>query len=223
MEQAGIGTAGGAAGGRLVRVLGLGALAASAVAGLRCGPGARAERPAPDLADPAIRTDRREYGIRYGEARGERFVDVPIGWRYTNRTAGPVYLAGCGIPEPTPEKWVAGRWVAAYQPIRLLCLAPPTVLGPGAAHADTLGFTAGLPGSTAVGPELEVAEIPGTYRLVWEVYGDWVPDTAGGHLWGRPGRLVPLEERASNTFRLAGRCNAAPPSLEWLRRQCSNP
>jgi hypothetical protein len=150
----------------------------------------------PDLAasEAPIQTDRAEYTLRYTE----QLAEATIGVRYTNRTGSPVYLPTCHVPHPPVlEKRVGSTWVAAYRPAVLACLGPPVVIQPGATYEYTFKVVAGRPGTNSF-PQFEVAEIPGTYRLVWGLLSTWDPDGPGPGL----GRSLPLEQRVSNEFRI---------------------
>jgi hypothetical protein len=96
---------------------------------------------------------------------------------YTNGTNAPVSTNYCQVPGPPAlEKEVGGRWVAAYNPIRLACLSmPPFRLAPGEAYRGTLDVSVAQRG-TNVMPQLEVDSIPGTYRLRWALRAGGDPD-----------------------------------------------
>ncbi len=146
----------------------------------------------PDAASP-IRTDRAEYTAR----RVADGVEVEIPFTYTNRTGRTVYVVNCnGIAPPGLQKRVDGEWMRAWSAAVPLCLSPPIVIGAGRTYTDTLRVFAGTP-SSGVAPVLEVEEVEGVYRLVWENVVHDYDDARPG--FGEP---LPLEARISNPFRL---------------------
>ena len=167
---------------------------------LGCSRGVPGE-PAPASPDQGaegapIQTDRAEYAVRYTQ----QLAELTIGVKYVNRTGGTVYLPTCQVPHPPVlEKRVGTGWVAAYRAPVLMCLGPPVVIRPGERYDYTFKVSAGRPGTNYF-PQFEVAEITGTYRLVWGLLGTWDPDGSGPGL----GRPLPLEQRVSNEFRITG-------------------
>jgi hypothetical protein len=79
----------------------------------------------------------------------------------------------------------------AWRPVRLLCGGTYVSVAPGKQLRQEFRLFAGQPGSL-YRPALEVQEISGEYRLVWDVLN--TPST---------NVLLPLELRVSNAFRLA--------------------
>jgi hypothetical protein len=147
----------------------------------------------PSLAGAPIQTDSAIYHLRTTEHAHE----LTIGLTYTNPTGSPVYIPTCHTPHPPVlEKWEGGEWVTAYAPVVLLCLGPPVVIGAGEVYAYRYEVSATRRPNTI--PRFEVAELPGTYRLVWRMLGTWTPDGSEPGL----GKELPLEHRVSNTFRI---------------------
>lgn len=145
----------------------------------------------PSGEDAAIQTDRLEYVL----TPSERLIETSIHLTYTNRTGAAVHIHSCGGPQPPRlEKQEQGRWVTALEPVMDLCLGLPITVAAGATYVHEYRLTAGVPGTTAF-PHFEVASIPGTYRLVWDLYHEAVPGSP-------PTGLLPLRERVSNEFRL---------------------
>ena len=141
-----------------------------------------------------IQTDRAEYTLSFTP----QLAELSIGVRYVNRTGGRVYLETCHTPHPPVlEKRVGSEWVVAYRPAVLRCLGQPVVIRAGETYDYTFKVVAGRPGTNNF-PQFEVAEIPGTYRLVWGLLDTWNPDGPGPGL----GRLLPLEQRVSNEFQI---------------------
>ncbi len=138
-----------------------------------------------------LRTEHLEYELRHTESGFEG----EIAFAYTNRTGETVSLINCrGNVPPSLEKREGDGWVTAWTPVTLMCLSPPVVIEPDATFTDTLRIVAGRP-SGDVRPRFQVAEVEGTYRLVWHwAVHDYDPDRQG---FGDP---LPLEERISNSF-----------------------
>jgi len=171
------------------------ALAVAALAGLS-GCAGDPLRPGGDAQpeNPPLRTDRDEYVARTADG----VTTLTIGFRYTNPTNGETYLSGCrGVHPPWLEKWEGGRWVLAYSPTALHCLDEPVVVPAGGTFDYALEVWAAPRGSNTY-PQLEVAEIAGTYRLVWRVFETWTAHSGTPGL----GREAPLAQRVSNTFRI---------------------
>jgi hypothetical protein len=117
---------------------------------------------------------------------------------YTNTRARAVYLPTChGVHPPVLEKWVQGAWIETYAQVVPACLGPPEVIGPGEAYHYAFDILAAPRGSNRA-PQFTVPEIPGSYRLVWDIYGTWTPSGAEPGL----GRKLQLEARVSNAFQL---------------------
>jgi hypothetical protein len=145
--------------------------------------------PPPD-GDVPIRTDRTLYIASTSLGGGWR---TQIIWTFTNPTDQLVSVANClGSTFLKLQKWVGGEWIDAWSPIIPLCLSPPIQVAAGAIHTDTLDFFAAFPGTNA-GPQLEVNDINGAYRLVWSPVLNY-NDGSGDPL--------PLEQRVSNAFEM---------------------
>jgi hypothetical protein len=152
---------------------------------------------------PLIQTDQSVYTARRGSIRNQdgtenaRTVELSIGLRYTNRTAGNIYLPTCNsVHPPLLEKKAGSSWVVAYAPIVQACLGWPVVLKPGQVYQyqyEIQGFAKGGP----MHPHFNT-EVPGTYRLNWKAYETWDPDSPQGGL----GRELPLSARISNEFQV---------------------
>ena len=110
----------------------------------------------------SLRTDSAEIGVRHGGFQ----YHANIGFTYTNTTAGPVSMAGCGGPPfPRLQKKVNGQWVTAYYPNYLLCRTTPDFrVKSGQSYHDVLQFWAFEPGHVS-GATLMVDSIDGIYRL----------------------------------------------------------
>ena len=145
----------------------------------------------PNVTGAPIQTDKAVYQMRTTAQAHELTMHLT----YTNPTASPVYIPTCHQPgPPVLQKWVDGTWVTAYAPVVLRCLGPPVIIEPG----DTYRYTYRVYATRAPnsGPRLQVAEVPGQYRLIWHILGTWTPNGPEPGL----GQLLPEEQRISNTF-----------------------
>lgn len=148
-----------------------------------------AEQPKADA--PPLQTERSVYSAGVGT----RSAGVTIRFRFTNRTGQTVYAAGCrGVDPPVLEKQLDGRWVSVHAPFVDLCEPTVRPIRPDEVYRSSLRVRPGQPGSR-VAPTVPPLGIPGTYRLVWNVYGRW----RAGHAPSRED-LLPLEQRISNPF-----------------------
>lgn len=158
-------------------------------------------------AGAAIRTDRLEYAAR--PVAGGVAFDVPF--TYTNRSADSVFLVNCQIGIRVGEQVVrrvalamelekrsGGAWKPVWGAITDLCLSPPVWVAPGASYTDTLRVFGGRPGGHA-GPELEVAEVAGEYRLAWPQLRRASPSRRYPD-----GDTLPAASRTSNAFTVTG-------------------
>jgi len=145
---------------------------------------------------PAIRTAGRRYLLN--DSAG--IVRLTIPFTYRNETGRTVYLPTCrGVQPPRLEKLVGDRWIVAYAPIVSFCQDVPLAIGPGDRFDYTMRIIAGMPGTTLV-PRFIVSEVPGTYRVLWEVFAG----VEGNPRDPVPVKdLLPLEHRVSNPFELA--------------------
>ncbi len=99
----------------------------------------------------------------------DAWISFSVPLTYVNETGRTAYLTGCSQPDgPLVDRQVGDRWVLAYNPIRLMCLAAPVPVAPGATFAYTLRVGAAFPDRN-MGPEWLVGDVAGTYRLRWLV------------------------------------------------------
>lgn len=119
---------------------------------------------------------------------------------YTNRTSAPVYLGRCGTsrhPGVVLDKEIEGAWSLSYDPVCAMIGAPPLEVRPGESRTDTLPlWDYRLPHSY---PNFKSPEIPGTYRIVYEVYDCCSTPPGGGVRFGPP---LPREGQVSEAFRI---------------------
>jgi hypothetical protein len=163
-----------------------------------CGPKATGPRASGDLAaasdTTAIRTTQAAYPLQdTGPAWQVRVVAT-----YTNRTGRVVYARTAGAAQPTfhLDRYEDGRWTLGFAPVVLLIASPPTVVPPGGSHTDTLTILAAKPGLGE--PRFTGATVPGTYRLVYDLFATEAADGVASQL----ADPLPLELRTSNPFQL---------------------
>jgi hypothetical protein len=169
--------------------------ASGTAAGLADEEGPGLQLAAPILTDQSVYTAQRgatylNDGTLYG-----RYVQLVMRLRYTNSTAGPIYLPTCHtVHPPVLERKQDSGWVTAYAPIVQLCLGPPEIIERGRTFEYLYHIQAFLPGSRVM-PQFQTA-VAGTYRLVWGAYATWTG------LGSEPGlgRELPLKARISNEF-----------------------
>jgi hypothetical protein len=161
--------------------------------------GGEAAPPAASGGEPVrgFRTSRAHYGFR----RVADGIEVAIPYVYRNATGDSVYFVNCNeIIVPSLEKQTGDAWSPAWSGASPACLSLPVVVPPGGEYQDTVRVLSG-PNTY---PRLDVADIDGTYRLVWHgvvhSYHDAPP-------FGTP---LPQAERTSNTFTLSAPAGPAP-------------
>ena len=144
---------------------------------------------------PPIQTDRTSYAVR--DSAG--LASLTIRMTYRNTTGKRVYLPTCGGPQPPRlQKQVGDTWIVAYAPNVLACEGSPIEVPDGGSYPYTFRILAGMPGSSFA-PRWAVPDIPGTYRVLWEIFSD---------VQGNPARPVrtrsplPVDQEISNTFQL---------------------
>lgn len=174
----------------LRRVLVAGAAAVSACSS----PSSEAPPHSGGEATGGFRTSQLRYDVR----RVADGIEIRIPYVYRNATGDPVYFINCnGIIVPTLEKRTGDTWSPVWSGATPACLSPPVVVPPDAEYVDTVRVLSG----PDMYPQLRVAEVEGTYRLVW--YGVVHSYRDSGPHFGTP---LPQDERTSNEFTLS-----APP------------
>lgn len=124
-------------------------------------------------------------------------MSTEIPYVYENRSGGPVYLVNCaGSFDHHLERRTDEGWKRAWTPILKACLSAPIVVTAGATFQDTIRVYAAAFGSRA-GPQFDVADPSGTYRIVWT--GAVSSYDRNAWPFGPP---LPLEQRVSNRFTL---------------------
>ena len=142
----------------------------------------------------AIRTSEISYRLAGSGPQWQ----VSVVARYTNRSSAPVYLEHAGARPPAfyVEKLDGGAWRPAGSPISILMASPPTRLNPGETRTDTVTL---MVRNGAGEPGFSVEGVPGTFRLVYQLYRTSVPEGVVSTLTD----LLPIEERASNPFQIS--------------------
>jgi hypothetical protein len=144
---------------------------------------------------PPIRTDRTSYTVR--DTNG--LASLTIQMIYTNNTGKPVYIPTCRGPQPPRlQKQVGDTWVVAFSPNILACESAPIEVAPGDSYPYTFRVLAGMPGSNYA-PRWASSEIPGTYRVLWEIVTDVVGNSVRPTATRNP---LPVDQEISNTFKL---------------------
>jgi hypothetical protein len=145
----------------------------------------------PERWRPWLTTDHQTYVVGYTH----NTVELTIGLRFENRSRQSVAIPRCAFAHsPVLDKLVFGEWVEVLTPVRQ-CWDLPIVVGPGRTVTHTWRISAGRP-HTTIQPQFQTTRIPGTYRLRWELY-EYDP-LSQFHV----GRLLPIEHRVSNEFRI---------------------
>jgi hypothetical protein len=144
---------------------------------------------------PPIQTDRTSYVVR--DSAG--LASLTIHMTYTNNTKQRVYIPTCRGPQPPRlQKKVDDTWVVAFAPNILACESAPIAVDPGDTYPYTFRVLAGMPGSNYV-PRWTVSEIPGTYRVLWEIVTDVVGNPVRPVATRNP---LQVDQMISNTFEL---------------------
>lgn len=176
--------------GALRRVLVVGAAAVSACSA----PSSQTPLDSGGETTGGFRTSQLQYDVRHVTDG----IELRIPYVYRNATGDSVYFINCnGIIVPTLEKRTGDTWFPVWSGATPACLSPPVVVPPGAEYVDMVRVLSG----PDMYPQLRVAEIEGTYRLVWHGVVHSYRDE--GPLFGTP---IPQDERTSNEFTLS-----APP------------
>jgi hypothetical protein len=120
---------------------------------------------------------------------------VEIPYVFTNRTGRQVYLVNCnGAFALHLEREDNGSWRAAWAPVIEDCLSPPIVIPRNTTFVDTLRVWGAPPGSNA-GPQFDVEDPSGLYRIVWDDALSSFQDDSYPF-----GPQIPLDARISNRF-----------------------
>ncbi|HEX2210663.1 MAG TPA: hypothetical protein VHG93_23480 [Longimicrobium sp.] len=138
-----------------------------------------------------FRTSQLHYDFR----RVAGGIEVYIPYVYRNVTGDSVYFINCNaIIVPSLEKQIGDTWSPVWSGATPACLSAPLVVPPDGEYTDTVRVRSG----PDMHPQFSVADIDGTYRLVWHgvvhsYHGDAPP-------LGTP---LPQDARTSNEFTLS--------------------
>ena len=144
---------------------------------------------------PPIQTDRAVYSVR--DSGG--LSSLTIGMTYHNSTGKDVYLPTCrGVQPPRLQKEVNGAWVLAFAPNVLACESMPVTVRAGESYPYVFRILAGMPGSNYA-PRWAVSEIPGNYRVLWEIFTGTASNAGRTIVTQDP---LPVDQQISNTFKL---------------------
>lgn len=143
-----------------------------------------------------IETDRTVYTIN--DSAG--IARLTIRMTYRNTTGKDVFLPTCRGPQPPRlQKQVGDRWIVAFAPNVLGCEEQPILVRDGDSYEYTFRVLAGMPNSRYA-PRFAVAEVPGTYRVLWEIFRGTSKEGGGRAIATKD--PLPVEQEVSNTFRL---------------------
>lgn len=144
---------------------------------------------------PPIQTDRTVYAVT--DSAG--LASLTIRMTYTNNTGKPAFLPTCRGPQPPRlQKQVGDTWVVAFAPTVLACESAPIEVAAGDSYQYTFRILAGMPG-TNYAPRWAVSDIPGNYRILWEIFSDVQGNPAHPVTTRDP---LPVNQEISNTFKL---------------------
>jgi hypothetical protein len=122
-------------------------------------------------------------------------IELDIPFTFHNRGRVAVAVPRCGPPhQPALDKLVSGEWHEVLAPVAP-CWDEPLVIGVGRSQRFLVRVRAGRP-HTFIEPQFRTTHVPGTYRLRWELYEY---DAAAPF---RVGRMLPIEHRVSDEFRI---------------------
>ena len=167
-------------------------LAAVAAAGACSSSESSSDAP-PDSGGESVRGFRTSQ-LHYDFRRVANGIEVHIPYVYHNVTGDSVYFINCNeIIVPSLEKQSGDAWSSVWTGATPACLGPPVVVPPDGEYVDTVRVLSG----PNMYPQLRVAEIGGTYRLVWHGV---VHSYRNEPPFGTP---LPQDERTSNEFTLS--------------------
>ena len=152
----------------------------------------------PEVEDTALVTDGTSFQLDSFPLLGHMWYEVQIPYSFTNRTGSKVYLENCrGLFDIRLQTKVNGEWAGTWGPALPDCLSAPIVIEPDEVYEtilDLVGCTSG--GSCA--PVLDLTRVTSApARIMWGT-------GLSSYDADRPpfGKLIPLEERVSNSFTL---------------------
>lgn len=177
----------------LRRVLLAAVAAAGACSSSEAPPRSSSEAPPEAGREPVrgFRTSQRHYDAR----RVDDGIEISIPYVYRNVTGDSVYFINCNeIIVPSLEKQTGGTWSSVWTGATPACMSVPAVVPPDGEYIDTVRVLS----DPDIYPQLRVADLDGTYRLVWH-------GVVHSHRNEPPfGTPLPQEERTSNEFTVSG-------------------
>lgn len=125
-------------------------------------------------------------------------VEIPV--VFTNHGEATVFIHPCLGPNfVSLELWDGARWIMVWQPVQPLAGSPCRV-APKASYVDTVRVLGFFPPS-GTHPIFQHGDLEGEFRLTWPaIYSD---DAYASEERTPSGPPIPLEQRVSNTFRIA--------------------
>jgi hypothetical protein len=148
-----------------------------------------------DHSSAPIMTDRAIYQLQ----DTARLARLTIRMTYRNTTGKDVYLPTCNGPQPPRlQKQVNGTWVVAFAPNVLACEGTPITVRNNDSYEYSFNILAGMPGTNFL-PRFSVSDIPGDYRILWEIFRGTVGDPRRPTTTRDP---LPLDQEVSNTFKI---------------------
>ncbi len=121
-----------------------------------------------------------------------------IPYTFTNRTGRTIYLVNCnGVFSAHLERENEGEWKIAWSPVIPLCLSSPIVIDQNTVFHDTLHIWGAPPDSIHHGPNFDLADPSGVYRIVWST--GLTSFDANAQPFGP---MIKLDWRVSNRFTL---------------------
>lgn len=121
-----------------------------------------------------------------------------IPYTFINRTGRTIYLVNCnGVFSRYLERENEGEWKIAWSPLIPSCLSSPIAIEENAVFHDTLHVWGAPPDSVNQGPNFDLADPTGVYRIVWGT------GLTSFDAYAQPfGPLIKLDWRVSNRFTL---------------------
>lgn len=163
----------------------------AAVAASACSSSSKAPPDTRGETTRGFQTSQHHYDARRVADR----IEIAIPYSYRNVTGDSVYFINCNrIIVPTLEKRTGDTWASVWSGATPACLSLPLIVAPDGSYTDTVRVLSG----PNMYPQLDVAALEGTYRLVWHgVVHSYRDDVPG---FGTP---LPLDDRTSNEFTLS--------------------
>lgn len=177
----------------LRRVLFMAVAAAGACSSSDAPPHSGGETPPPGSGGEPVRGFRTSQ-LHYDARRVADGIEISIPYVYRNVTGDSVYFINCNeIIVPSLERRTGDTWSSVWTGASPACMSLPVVVPPHGVYTDTVRVLS----SPGMYPQLDVADLDGTYRLVWHGV---VHSFRNEPPLGTP---LPQDERTSNEFTLS--------------------